>query len=114
MPIEIVFEGQLPNYRYQANIYLSKTAGQEVYRVSIGREGTECPPVKDLICWHEISDFMHGPEIQRWVQEQIRSLRAQGKTVQFDTENLSFIIDATLAELAGEPQDDTLQRMLPE
>ena len=90
-------QNQFNNSYYNCYIYRALEGSKEVFRVAIGREGTECPPMKNRIEDYKTSDFIPGPEMQTWVQTEVDELLLHGHEIRFDSENSSFLLDARLA-----------------
>lgn len=104
MPDDIKLEFKKPEIepRFQAQIYVTLQEEKEVYRLLVGREGTEVPKVVgDFVGYHEISGYMDGKGIEAWIKEQVELLEAEGKSVEYD-ESLSYLVARAVDELASE------------
>jgi hypothetical protein len=101
--MDIIFKKSEAETRFQGCIYKArKEDGAVVYRVLIGREGTECPsPQGEFLSNHAVSDFMTRPEIDGWLKGKVEKLIKNGKKVELD-ENLSYLIHRAVEELAVE------------
>ncbi len=105
--MELVVERPKVEPRFQAEVYRTLQDEKEVYRIVIGREGTEVPRKvgRDFIFidYHEISYFMNRTGIENWVNEQVRLLKFDGKRVEFD-DSPSYKMARVIDELASESE----------
>jgi len=101
--MEITFKKPQLEPRFIATVYTRENQS-EVYRVNIGKEATDTGMDNDVMPignYVAQSGFLEREGIERWVKEQVSSLRRVGKRVEFD-QNTSYLMCKALEELAEE------------
>ncbi len=99
--MEIIFVKPSIEPMFEAVVYRSKSPqGREVYRVMIGREGTEVNYQGDVLEIVDFSGLTTRQTAETWVEQQVVGLKSEGKRVEFD-ENLSYVMARAVDELAA-------------
>jgi len=99
--MEIIFVKPSIEPMFEAVVYRSKSPqDREVYRVMIGREGTEVNYQGDVLEIVDFSGLTTRQTAETWVEQQVVGLKSEGKRVEFD-ENLSYVMARAVDELAA-------------